>query len=127
MDAHTIKTVSDLRQYTYEQKSSVVADLINGALRFFMDECKLPNGKQAWKAIKERKRMGLRYRLEEHHELTADICRALINWMLFYGRDIGNDLLSAQLSNTQGVKNTREETFTLLNVIIGRETPGSHD
>ena len=127
MDAHTIKTVSDLRQYAYEQKSSVVADLINGALRFFIDGCKLPNGKRDWKAIKERKKIGLHFRLEEHNELTVDTCHALINWMLWYGRDIGTSLLDTQLSHVQNVKNPREETFALLNAIIGRETPCSHD
>jgi hypothetical protein len=126
VDATTIKTVVDLRQYAYEQQSSVIAELITGALRFFMEDCKLPNGKRNWKAMKERKRMGLHFRLEEHHELTAEICHALINWMLWHGREIGTSLLDAQLSNAQCVKDPREETFAFLNAIIGRETC-SHD
>lgn len=118
MNLQEMKTVSDLQKYAYEQASSVVADLFNGALRFFMAECTLSGGKRDKKAIKNRRMMGLKFRLQEHHELTVEICEAIKNWMLFYGRNIGTDLISAQLSKAQGVGDPREEAFNVLNTLI---------
>jgi hypothetical protein len=118
MNQKDIKTIADLQQYLYEQPSSIVADLINGALQFFMAECKFPNGNMDWKAVKERRNMKMRYRLEDHHNLTADICKALLNWMLSYGRDIGTDLLDAKLSHAQGVEHPRKQAFDLLYALV---------
>ncbi|TSC71537.1 MAG: hypothetical protein G01um101448_1148 [Parcubacteria group bacterium Gr01-1014_48] len=122
MNISDIKTVADLQNYVREQPSVVVADLINGALQFFMADCKLPNGKRDLEAIKERRMMGLPYRLREDEDLTEDSSLALINWMLFpgKGRDIGTDLLSAKLSHIQGVKNPREEALKILKSIRTR-------
>lgn len=80
-----------------------------------MAEYKLPNGTKDRGAIRERRRMGLRHRLRDIHRINPTICEAIKNWMLFYGRDIGTDLISIQLAQALGEKNARQEAFDTIN------------
>ncbi|GEM_PF-3682930 len=115
----SIVTVGDLLKFVRDFRSPTVGELIRPAIEFFIHECKTPEGRWDRKTIRERQRMGLRFRLTEEHQLTPEICDALRQWMLLpeYGRNIGTDFLSNQLSVAHGINSPRYVAFDLLTIV----------
>ena len=88
LDVPHIRTVKDLQNYLFTFPSPIAAQFIQDAIRFFLEPCVLEGGKKDWKAIKERKRMGMSRKLELESRLTKEICNALSLHMIHpsYGR-----------------------------------------
>ncbi len=77
LDVSNVKTVKDLQDYLLTFPSLIAAQFIQDAIKFFLEPCVLESGKKDWKAIKERKRMGMPRKLELDSQLTKEVCNAL--------------------------------------------------
>ena len=123
MDLEQVKTIADLNEYLYNHPSPVVADIIQQAVRFFAKECRKEDGRKDWKAIKERKRMGLGFQLKDDTEINADVAMALRAWVLYlgYGHDLGTSFFDAMTSHAVGkISNPRDEVHKILNFFISK-------
>lgn len=120
--ALSLRTVKDLTEFADRSRSPLLGELINLPIAFFKAECKTSEGKKDWKEIKKRQKLGLKFKLEDDHELTPEICEAIRNWIVCdpTGRQIGNDPLGAMLSNSCGVPKPRGYVHDLLTHISQR-------
>ena len=124
MELEQIRTIGDLQSYLFNHPSPVAADIIQGAIRFFSDECRKEDGGKDWKAIKTRKKMGLWFQLKDDTEINAKVVQALRNWVLFpgYGRNLGTSFLDVMTSQTVGkISNPRDEVHRILDVLRGHD------
>jgi seryl-tRNA(Sec) selenium transferase len=120
MDLKQVETIEDLSNYLHNHPSPVVADILQRAIRFFSEECRKEDGKKDWKAIKERKRMGLGFQLRDDTIINAVVVQAIRNWTLFpgYGHNLGTSFLDAMTSNAYGgISNPREEVKKILDFL----------
>lgn len=123
MDLKRVRTIADLKKYLYNHPSPVVADIIQQAIGFFAEECRKEDGKKDWKAIKERKRMGLGFQLKDDTVINADVAKALRTWVLSpgYGHDLGTSFLDAMMSHAVGgISNPRDEVHKILKFFISK-------
>lgn len=123
MDLEQVRTIADLNKYLYNHPSPVVADIIKQAVRFFARVCRKEDGRRDWKAIKERKKMGLGFQLKDETEINADVTEALRNWVLCpgYGHDLGTSFLDSTTSHAVGkISNPRDEVHRILNFFISK-------
>ena len=118
-----IRTVSELSGYLRNFRSPVVGECILPAIAFFSKDCKKPDGKIDWRAVKERRRVGLKFQLTADNEITPEIVNALWQWLCFpgYGRDIGTGFDENLLSSRDsGVSMPRYVAFDILKLLKER-------
>lgn len=121
MDLEQVKTVDDFEKYLYNHPSQVVAEILQQAIQFFSQECRKEDGKKDWKAIKERKKMGMGFQLNDETEITAAIAQAFQLWVIIppYGRNLGTSFLDTMTSHAIGkISNPRDEVHRILNFFI---------
>lgn len=119
--AEDIRTIRDLEDHLWSHPSPIVCELIKGAIRFFSDTCASYDGRRDWKAIQERKHMGLDFQLTPDHTLTSEIIDALTMWMAGYGREIGTTFFDVLMSKEMGgITNPRASAFKLLKTLKAR-------
>ncbi len=124
MKLEEVKTVGDLKKYLSEYSSPVVVDILQRAIQFFSADCLRPDGKKDWRAIKERKKMGLSFQLKDETKMTKEVVVALNRWVATagYGREMGTSFLDAATDQaTGGQGNPREQVYEILNFFVGNK------
>lgn len=115
MNLEQVKMVSDLEEYLRNHPSPVVAEIIQQAIQFFSHGCRKEDGRPDWKAIKARKKLGLKFQLCPESEVNKEVAEALGLWIIVYGRDLGTGFLDAMVSQAVGkISNPRMEVNRIL-------------
>ena len=121
-----IRTVFELSEYLRHFRSPIVAECLFPAIAFFSKDCHKLEGKLDWKAIKERRQVGLKFQLTAEHEITPEIVNALWQWLCYpgYGRDLGTGFGENLLSSRDfGVDMPRYMAFDILTLLKERSEP----
>lgn len=123
MELEDVRMIGDLQEYLRNHPSPVVADILQQIIRYFAKDCRKEDGRKDWKAIEERKGMGLRFQLKPDTVIDANVVHAFFLWLSHpkYGRNLGESFLEAMTSQAIGqISNPRQEVQRILDFLLKR-------